>query len=108
MYASVHERVRNSRRSIEEVRPAVTTEENADLKEYSAALLQQALEINKDNPHFGTYNFVHMPYAKLQNGSKLQIKLLAVIATCSRLEFCTYDTVTYMDCVACRLHTYDW
>lgn len=70
MATSVHERVRSARQSIEEVRPAVTTEENEELRKYSAALLQQALEVNKDNPHFDKYNFVQMPYAKLQNGSE--------------------------------------
>lgn len=69
MATSVHERVRSARQSIEEVRPAVTTEENEELRKYSAALLQQALEVNKDNPHFDKYNFVQMPYAKLQNGN---------------------------------------
>lgn len=78
MYTSVHERVRSARQSIEEVRPAVTTEQNDELKNYSAALLQQALEVNKDNPHFDKYNFVQMPYAKLQNGSKLLHSLLGI------------------------------
>lgn len=78
MASSVQERVKNARQSIEMIRPAVTTEENDELRAYSTALLQQALEVNKDNPHFDKYNFVQMPYAKLQNGSKLQIDLSAV------------------------------
>ena len=54
----------------DDVKPAVTTEENEELKQYSKALLEQAIEIGKDNEHYGKYNFVQLPYAKLQNGSE--------------------------------------
>ena len=61
---------------VEDIKPAVTTEENEHLRQFSAALLQNALDSNKDNPHFKEYNFVQMPYAKLQNGSECPTDLL--------------------------------
>lgn len=53
-----------------DIKPAVTTEENEELSQLSKALLEQAIEVGKDNEHYDTYNFVQLPYAKLQNGSE--------------------------------------
>ena len=62
--------VEEARAKVDDIKPAVTTEENKDLKEYSRALLEQAIEIGKGNEHYDKYSFVQLPYAKLQNGSK--------------------------------------
>lgn len=62
--------VKDALAKTDDVRPAVTTEENEELKQYSKALLEQAIEIGKDNEHYDKYNFVQLPYAKLQNGSE--------------------------------------
>ena len=54
------------------IKPATTTEDDEALKDYSKALLEQAIEIGKGNEHYDKYSFVQLPYAKLQNGSKHQ------------------------------------
>ena len=68
--------VETARAKTDDIKPAVTTEENKDLKEYSKALLEQAIEVGKGNEHYDKYNFVQLPYAKLQNGSKHQCRYL--------------------------------
>lgn len=68
--------VESARAKTDDIKPAVTTEENKNLKDYSKALLEQAIEIGKGNEHYDKYNFVQLPYAKLQNGSKHQSRYL--------------------------------
>lgn len=62
--------VKDALAKTDDIKPAVTTEENEVLEQYSKALLEQAIEIGKDNEHYDKYNFVQLPYAKLQNGSE--------------------------------------
>ena len=62
--------VKDALAKTDDIKPAVTTEENEVLEQYSRALLEQAIEVGKDNKHYDTYNFVQLPYAKLQNGSE--------------------------------------
>lgn len=57
----------------EHIKPASTTETNDELKEYSRALLEQAIEIGKGNEHYDSYSFVQLPYAKLQNGNYIPL-----------------------------------
>lgn len=57
----------------DDIKPAVTTEENEALKNYSKALLEQAIEIGKGNEHYDKYSFVQLPYAKLQNGNYIPL-----------------------------------
>ena len=70
--AKTNQAVKTALANTEHVDPAATTEENDELKEYSRALLEQAIEIGKGNEHYDKYSFVQLPYAKLQNGSKVQ------------------------------------
>jgi len=65
----------------EHIKPASTTETNDELKEYSRALLEQAIEVGKGNEHCDSYSFVQLPYAKLQNGSKHHRRSLSTCAT---------------------------
>ena len=59
----------------DDIKPAITTEENEALKNYSRALLEQAIEIGKENQHYEKYSFVQLPYAKLQNGSRHHVPI---------------------------------
>lgn len=55
------------------IKPATTTEDDDALKDYSKALLEQAIEIGKGNEHYDKYSFVQLPYAKLQNGNYIPL-----------------------------------
>lgn len=70
--------VKDALAKTDDIKPAVTTEENEVLEQYSRALLEQAIEIGKDNEHYDKYNFVQLPYAKLQNGSELHDALVSI------------------------------
>ncbi|KAL3143958.1 hypothetical protein ABBQ32_003771 [Trebouxia sp. C0010 RCD-2024] len=57
----------------DDIKPAVTTEESEELTQLSKALLEQAIEVGKENEHYDKYNFVQLPYAKLQNGNYIPL-----------------------------------
>lgn len=88
----------------EHIKPAVTTEDNDELKEYSRALLEQAIEIGKGNEHYDKYSFVQLPYAKLQNGSKHQRAIAVDVAQSHGI--CSAILTSVIGC--CRLHPSHW
>lgn len=70
--------VKDALAKTDDIKPAVTTEESEVLEQYSRALLEQAIEIGKDNEHYDKYNFVQLPYAKLQNGSEHRDAMVSI------------------------------